>query len=625
MGGPSRAQRKHARRREARAAARAGEGGQGGAPQGTHEGPGEGAGGGGPTEGLGGDGKREDGDDAEEPEAMDEEEQVHPFVQPSQPRQVIAARAQLLDSTVKEMRLAGATDEQIAPVVESLEKARRLVKEAGGATAGRLRTEVMAEAKRIAKREAAVERGRRRRDELQAEVEKAMAEVAKQDRAIELLSAKVDYSKARYAQLVAQQASECTLVRAEEVHRAVAALRGVGDTMGEDLRGHIDVLSQAVAPLYVDKNAVARDVLDEACVDLSDGGGEEEDELEYEAVITGDMLHEVHLARAAMQEARRTRNEKVLEACYSGSSVQDVTEEMGRVVEEAIKRLASAKASLARAKDAARRRIGRERAEEEERIARQEAEEAAAAARREAEECDEQRRREQLQQQQRQQQRPCEQQGGGERRQAEAAEEEEEEEVVPCPPPSKWRRANSASTSSNRTVEEETPALIAASDHVIHMGNMEARGRSSDRTAEAEKGRGSVAGVAARACGGGGGGSDRCKAAWATRALEALGGARAGARSAVRAPPANLVGEQPTQEAGGGSTAMEVICEGLADGAVDIVQAAITSRAATNAARADRRARAASAGARGRSRSEGAQRGRPASLRRRPRRDGDGQ
>ncbi len=158
---------------------------------------------------------------------------VLPFVRPNQPRRVIAARVKVLEDTVRELRLQGADQAQIDPVVQSLEAARREVRDAGGATDGGLRTAVMSEARKLSRREAAVAKAGHVRMLLQRKVEDAVAELEKHDNAVLQLRAKVDYSKERYAYLVSQQAAEGQPApRAEAVRRAFAAIREVGGGAG---------------------------------------------------------------------------------------------------------------------------------------------------------------------------------------------------------------------------------------------------------------------------------------------------------------------------------------------------------------------------------------------------------
>ncbi len=534
----------------------------------------------------------------------EEEEAVMPFVEPAQPRKVIVARTKLLQATIEELRLQGADEAQVAPVQKSLDASLKDAKDAGGATEGRLRTEVMAEARKIAKREAALLRAAQRRKELQEEVEVAVAKLEKHGQEEERLRAKVEYSKGRYAYLVAQQAAESQpALKAAEVHRAITALREVGTSLAPEVQEHISLLSQAVAPFYVDSRTRGKEAFAEAWADsdsdiqLSEKG--DGDDLDDEVEITGDMLHEEHVAKTALKEARKERSRHVLEACYGGRrSAPQVVDYFAEGIKAAIKRLVDAEGTLATARDKARQRLAKEAAERRAQRAKDEAAEAdAAAARREDEEWDE----------------------------------------VPCPPPPKWRRAeDDADGDSEQTVEEETPPLPPASATPVVVPTTPQLRRASVASSSGEGG-GSAGGPRRGAEGDGDGRAGSVSAvAGAAGAAGQNMLASAGTEQRWRGHQWALEGrrggnKRPAEEREKASAAADVasvsvaavqrIQESLADGAVEAVQAALAVKAATSRWRRDDReeysrpARAVSQQQRARSRSEAPARARSKSPR----------
>ncbi len=545
QGGPSRAQRRQIRKREARAAKR----------DERRAGERIGEDGGGGTELFGEldrDSDEGEGDDAE----MDVDvPAVQPFVRPDQPRRIIAARVKVLEDTVRELKLQGADQQQIDPVEHSLAAARKSVRDAGGATDGGLRTAIMSEARKLSRREAAVVRAGHTRAQLQKKVEDAAAELAKHDGATEQLRAKVSYSRERYAYLVSQQAAEGQLApKAEAVHRAFAALREAGGGLGQDVLGHLDVVSDAVALVFGDGHISGREALAEAWIDSDAGddgdahGMDDEGDIDDEPEVRGDMLHNVHLAEAALRSARVARNKSILRACRAGATVPEDEERTLRArVEDAVKSLVDAKEVLARARRAAASRIESE-AEEDRRRREQEA---AEEARRSAAEAE------------REQERARGEAGkrGGSAGEGGGGGDDDD---TPCPPPRKWRRAPSESSDPTQEEEEIPQAPEAASGGGtaaatdLHPPRAQSEGqgdppRRSTRS-EGDPASGRRAGGAVRAA---------AQALEARREDHDLG--RVG-RDARRV-------EEGAREVDRASAPRDV-GEGLADGALEVVQAA---------------------------------------------------
>ncbi len=481
---------------------------------------------------------------------------VQPFVRPEQPRRIIAARVKVLEDTVRELRLQGADQRQIDPVELSLAAARKSVREAGGATDGGLRTAIMSEARKLSRREAAVVRAGQARARLQKRVEDAVADLAKHDGATEQLRAKVSYSRERYAYLVSQQAAEGQLApKAEAVHRAFAAIREAGGALGQDVLGHLDVVSNAIALVFGDGHISGREALAEAWIDSDAGddgdahGMDDEGDIDDEPEILGDMLHNVHLAEDALRSARVERNKFILRACRAGAAVPEDEERALRAkVEDAVKSLVAAKEVLDRARRAAAARIEAE-AEDNRRRREQEAAEeerrAAAGAEREQERA----------------RTEAGKRGGS----AEGGGGERDEDDTPCPPPCKWRRAPSESSEPTQE-EEEVPQVPAAASG----GGVPTDTGVQTRRAQSEGGQGEPPRRGTRGAG------------------EPANGRRAG--GAVRAAAQALEARREDNDMGrvGRDSrrveegAMEVdrasaprdIGEVLADGALEVVQAA---------------------------------------------------
>ncbi len=504
-----------------------------------------------------------DGDDPMDADAM----HVQPFVRPKLPRKVIAARVKLLEDTVHELRLQGADAAQLEPVEKSLEEARRDVKLAGGSTDGGLRTAIMAEGRKLSKREAAIAREEKKREQLQREVEEAITRVSRQDAALEQLRGKLEYSRERYAFLVAQQAAEGQRApRAEAVHKAFAAISGLGEGQGEEMQGHIRLVADAVSLVFGGGRIDGREAFGGAWIDSESDRCEAEDDederdLDDEPEVSGEMLHEVHLACSALRAARVERNKAWLEACRLGNVLAPKADaELKTKIRTSVEALVDATSRRDAARERARRRIEAEEDEERRREARRAAEEAERAATTTAAaasvasgagaataaEV------------------PWGAQGDrnqdttGAARRGTGVCGDEPADDTPCPPPAKFRRAASEDSEPTVEEEEEVPQLPMFVDEDNRVD-----GEGRDLAADGDGKRGEEG---ARARGWRGKGAVRA----ATLALEAKGGGR---RESERRDEDLRRVEAGNREAERHS-APRGFQDALADGAVDIVRLA---------------------------------------------------
>ncbi len=448
---------------------------------------------------------------------------VQPFIRPKLPRKVLAARVKLLEDTVHELQLQSADASQLEPVQRSLEDARKEIKLAGGATDGGLRTAIMAEGRRLAKREAAISREEKRREQLQREVEEAVARVAKHEAEVEQLRDKLEYSRERYSYLVAQQAAEGQRApRAEAVHKAFAAIAERSADMGHEMQCHVKLVSEAVSLVFGGGLIDGKEAFAGAWIDSESDGHEAEDDeeerdLDDEPEVSGEMLHEVHLAGSALRAARVERNKALLDACRSGTALtQKADAELKSKIRASVETLVAATARRDAARDVAKRRIEAEEAEERRREARRMAEEAertaaataaaaaVASAAGSATEADVPRGAQGIRGRGADE---VSRRGAGER-------DGERVDDTPCPPPAKWRRAASEDSEPTAEEEEEVPQLAMAVDEG---GALDAGG--SGREVDSDGREGQVGGCA---LGGRGRGAVRA----ATLALEAKGATR---------------------------------------------------------------------------------------------------
>ncbi len=339
------------------------------------------------------------------------EDEVVAFVAPPMSRVACAAKSQMLRARLDELQEEEADGKLIEDTKKSLADAETWAKAAGGATPAKLRNEVLAERRKIEKRQDAVLRAAKATADKRSQLEDVAKELEAMERQEKLALAKLEYSKDRYAYLVGQQAAEARAEeQGEDVQRAVDALRTEVGLLPPGTRQYLDLITSILQPMCRDRRAGRGAINDaglasgDSDVDVVSQDGDEHIDDEHE--ITQQMLDEERRAKKALQEARHNRNIEVDEAIFRGKPMRELLDQHGAKVHKAIAASKQATAKVEEARSRARARMERERKQEEER----------------------------------------------------RREEGTIEDLIPCPPPAKWRRAEEATSESEDTVDE-TPVL----------------------------------------------------------------------------------------------------------------------------------------------------------------------
>ncbi len=349
------------------------------------------------------------------------------FEAPGKSREICNLRAQLLRTRVAEMERQGVEDQRIAKARESLQDAVKRVKAAGGVSSRNLRNEVLGEQRKLAKREAAVARAAKQKIQLEKDVSDAVSKLEAHTKEEEDLAARLEYSKKRYAYLLAQQAAESQPIGyADRVQQALREFEALPEAQ-QALRGALDIIKDAVAAYFPGKKAVGEDVLGEAWLDSdpsdeeipNEGDDDNDNDFDDEHEVTATMLEEERKAKNEVRELRRQRNRRVVESFGAGLPVDGIVDAMVDKIEAAIDRHKAAEKAIEEAKSKASERRRRRKQEEEASAAAAVA--ATAAARR-------------------------------------RGATEHDDEVIPCPP-TKWRRADDDDGNASETTVDETPCI----------------------------------------------------------------------------------------------------------------------------------------------------------------------
>ncbi len=364
---------------------------------------------------------------------------VTEFIAPPASRVTCAAKSQMLRARLDELQEENAEKGAIKEAEDAWRAAEQWTKVAGGPTPAKLRNEVLAERRKVERRQEAVARAAKNTAEKQKKLEEAINDLEEAERQERQITAKLEYSKSRYAYLVRQQAAEATTAdEGENIQKAMDALNAEEELLPPGTRGYLGLITKLLRPMCRDRRA-GRGVINETGLasgssDIEVGSNDGEDYVDDEPEITKELLEGERKAKKELQEARRRRNVDVDEAIFKGMPMQALLDRHGTNVRRAITEHKRATERLEEARGRARERLKREEKEGER------GEEGGG-----RQEHQTQQLQHRQQQQQRQQQR---------QRQRHEQDDDDEEELIPCPPPAKWRRGGEQDASSEATVDE---------------------------------------------------------------------------------------------------------------------------------------------------------------------------
>ncbi len=284
-----------------------------------------------------------------------------PFTAPALSRQACAARCALYRVRIGELEERGAPEQTIREAKLDLAEAERVAKDAGGQTPGRLHLEVLSQGRANKRQEEAVRRSERTLRELQEKCDLAAAALEEGRNRHRTVQSKLDKGRQRYAFLVSQQAAESRpRAEANDVRNALAALKHAVAAMPSGSAEHLDVVGNALARFYPDKDE-AKIVIDEtgfaanSDTEVSSAGDFVDDEEE----VTGDLLLDRKEARTELRAVERQRQEALYAAITEGLRGDEVLSDYAARRKQAAARAHAAEAALHRARELARARLRR--------------------------------------------------------------------------------------------------------------------------------------------------------------------------------------------------------------------------------------------------------------------------
>ncbi len=347
-----------------------------------------------------------------------------PFATPPFSRRAVAARSEFLRARLDECRMHGDDEAALRQLENEVVQADMVTKQAGGTSENKLRLETMGQARKNARKKAAIGRAEKAFDEACKRRDEAVLEVESARSKLEYLRDELEQGLARHAYLAAQQAAEARPTdEVRTVHSALAALRSAAGVLPPELQLQLGVVDQAVSRFYPN-GGEAKEALFQAGLagnsDTEISGQSSDSDTDDEPEVTGELLHEHKEARREQKAVRAERQAELLSSIDGGGgSVRDIAARYKQRAERAAARLRIATEKLEEGRSAARTRRHAERNAREVR-----ARDAA---------------------------RGVDAGRHGHR--------EDDDEVVPCPPPHKWRRAGDEGGGDSDATIDETPVL----------------------------------------------------------------------------------------------------------------------------------------------------------------------
>ncbi len=341
--------------------------------------------------------------------------------------------------------MQGGNEDELQDLRQEVEQADRVAKQAGGASESKLRLETMDQARKNARKRAAIQRARSALEAACQKRDQAVAEVEAAKERLGVLEAELEQGRARHAYLAAQHAAETRPpYEVQAVQSALAALRMAGGALPPELQQQQGVLDQAISMFYPRGNEVEEALAQAGLGGDSDtelsalGSGSDTDD---EPEVSAELLWEHRDARKSQKAIWGERKADFIASIASGKeTVRDIASRYAERAKQAADRCRLASEGLEAARTAAR---ARKQAEKE-------AREAQASTRA---------------------QRASSSSG---------ADRVDDDEVVPCPPPRKMWRCDQEETCSDVTIDE-TPVITTA-DAVRGRGRVGTAGASEAAT-----------------------------------------------------------------------------------------------------------------------------------------------
>ncbi len=199
----------------------------------------------------------EHGPERHTPQRAPTEQAAVPLAIPTQSRKAILVKSELLKVRMEDRRMQGGNEDELQDLRQEVEQADRVAKQAGGASESKLRLETMDQARKNARKRAAIQRASSALEAACQKRDQAVAEVEAAEERLGVLEAELEQGRARHAYLAAQQAAETRpSSEVQAVQSALAALRMAGGALPPELRQQLGILDQAISMFYPRGNEV---------------------------------------------------------------------------------------------------------------------------------------------------------------------------------------------------------------------------------------------------------------------------------------------------------------------------------------------------------------------------------
>ncbi len=169
-----------------------------------------------------------------------------PWIPPSLPRFVLAARAKALDTQLEELQAEGADPKKVEKVTRRRDRVKKEAKSAGGLTQQQLKFQLLDEGRNVAKFEASMGQAQQRIVDAQVAVDEAPKQKLEAEMDYEATKQKLANAHARSAQLAATLASETNADKHGGLHDTVSSIR---QAVHASLPSEVQVLWQRLEEL----------------------------------------------------------------------------------------------------------------------------------------------------------------------------------------------------------------------------------------------------------------------------------------------------------------------------------------------------------------------------------------
>ncbi len=218
--------------------------------------------------------------------------------------------------------MQGGDDAVLRELQDEVVQADMVTKQAGGTSESKLRLETMGQARKNARKRAAIERAEKALEEACNKRDEAAMGVDAAGSKLEFLREELEQGLARHAYLAAQQAAETRpTAEVHTVQAALAALRSAAGALPTELQLQLGIIGQAVSRFYPSGGEAKEALVQAGLAEDSDteiSGQDSGSDTDDEAEVTGELLHEHREARREQRAIKAERKAELLASIDCG-------------------------------------------------------------------------------------------------------------------------------------------------------------------------------------------------------------------------------------------------------------------------------------------------------------------